>query len=133
MYPLVEHLIYFFHYPNIVPYPLRRVNLAIRLASSLDIICMELPVLWLITGAQPYASTEEQETHTLKPRRSRPSGIWLLHLHFIYILSIVNRIHFVSLNNLLPTIKVISVNITHAPIIVLLFYLLPRPSACSRV
>jgi len=43
--------------------------------------------LWLITGAQPYASTEEQLTQTLKPRRTRPSGIILLHLHFIYILS----------------------------------------------
>jgi hypothetical protein len=38
VYPLIEHLIYFFHYPNIVPYPLRRVNLAIFLASALDII-----------------------------------------------------------------------------------------------
>jgi len=53
---------------------------------------MELPVLWLINGAQPYASTEEQLTQTLKPRRSRPSGIVFLHLHFIYILSNSNRI-----------------------------------------
>lgn len=129
MYPLIEHLVYFFHYPNIVPYPLRRVNLAIRLASSLDIICILLPVLWLITGAQPYASTEEQETHTLKPRRSRPSGICLLHLHFIYILSIVNRIHFVT-----PLYIHITTQVTITqPIIVSLFYLLLRPSACSRV
>jgi len=66
--------------------------LAIFLASALDIICILLPVLWLISGAQPYASTEEHVTHTLKPRRSRPFGIGLLHLHFILILSMVNRI-----------------------------------------
>ena len=129
MYPLFEHLVYFFHYPNIVPYPLRRVNLAIRLASSLDIICIELPVLWLISGAQPYASTEEQETHTLKPSLDRPSGIWLLHLHFIYILSNSNRIYFVT-----PLYIHITTQVTITqPIIVSLFYLLLRPSACSRV
>jgi len=66
--------------------------LAIFLASALDIICILLPVLWLISGAQPYASTEEQVTHTLKPSTSRPFGIGLLHLHFIYILSNSNRI-----------------------------------------
>jgi len=35
-----------------------------RAASLLDIICMELPVLWLMSGAQPYASVVEQSTHT---------------------------------------------------------------------
>jgi len=66
--------------------------LAIFLASALDIICILLPVLWLISGAHPYASIEEHETHTLKPSTSRPFGIGLLHLHFILILSMVNRI-----------------------------------------
>jgi hypothetical protein len=36
-----------------------------------------------MTGAQPYFETVEQSTQTLKPNRRRPSGIILLHLHFI--------------------------------------------------
>ena len=38
-----------------------------------------------MTGAQPYLETVEQSTQTLKPNRRRPSGIILLHLHFIYL------------------------------------------------
>jgi len=36
-----------------------------RAASLLDIICIELPVLWFISGAQPYASVVEQLTQLL--------------------------------------------------------------------
>ena len=40
----------------------------------------------------PPLTTEEQVTHTLNPSTTRPFGICLLHLHFIYILSVVIRI-----------------------------------------
>jgi hypothetical protein len=53
---------------------------------------MELPVLWYVIGEQPYCSVVEQSTHTLKPRLTRCIGIIFLHLHFIYILSVSNRI-----------------------------------------
>ena len=57
-----------------------------------------------MTGAQPYLDTVEQSTHTLNPSRKRPSGIILLHLHFIFILSINYRIYIVIEVGVEPTL-----------------------------
>jgi len=56
-----------------------------RSASARDNISILLPVLWLITGAQPYFSTVEHATQLLYPYLILTEWISFPHLHLLFI------------------------------------------------